>query len=105
MSSQGGPQDRQLPVGLEPPEALGGLHHAGRGPAQRHLGIPPAFDVAADLPNGAVHVFDDVGARQRPTQLDRQAEAGDGENLIDAFQDTGRDIALGASLCAEIVGN
>jgi len=52
MSSQGGPQDQQLPVGLEPPEALGGLHHSGSGPAQRNLGILPAFDVAADLPNG-----------------------------------------------------
>jgi len=91
MSSQRGPQDRQLLAGLEPPEALGGLQHGGSGPAQRHLGILPAFDVAADLPNGAVHVFDDVRARQRPAQFDRQAEAGDGEDFVDAFQDAGGD--------------
>jgi len=30
------------------------------GPAERHPGVPPAFDVAADLPDGPVHVLDDV---------------------------------------------
>src|SRR3954466_5386788 len=35
------------------------------GPAQGHRGILPAFHVAADLPDGAVHVLDDVGAGQR----------------------------------------
>ena len=44
VGSQGYPQDRQLLAGLEPPEALGGLQHGGRGPAQHHLGILPAFD-------------------------------------------------------------
>jgi len=80
-----------LPVGLEPPESVGGLHHAGGGPAQRHFGVLPAFDVAADPPDRAVHVFDNVGARQRPAQFDRQAEAGDGEGLVDALQDAGGD--------------
>src|SRR5512132_3975977 len=65
MRSQRRPQDRQLLAGLEPPEALGGLQHGGAGPAQHHLGIPPAFDVAADLADGAVHVLNDVGARER----------------------------------------
>jgi len=82
MGRQGRPQDRQLLVGLEPPEALGGLQHGGAGPAQRHAGVAPAFDVAADLPDGAVHVFDDVGAGERTAQFDRQAQAGHGEDLF-----------------------
>jgi len=91
MGSQGSAQHWQLLVGLEPAEALDGLHHAGSGPAQCHLGIAPAFDVPADLPNRAVHVFNDVGARQRPAQFDWQAEAGDGEDFVNALQDTGAD--------------
>lgn len=80
MGKQGRSQGRQLLVRLEPPEALGGLLHGGAGPAERHPGVPPAFDVAADLPDGPVHVLDDVGAGQRPAQFDRQSKAGDGED-------------------------
>lgn len=65
MGSQDRPQDRQLLAGLEPQEALGGLQRGGRGSAQHHLGILPAFDVVADLPEGAVHVLDHVGAGER----------------------------------------
>ena len=72
---------------LQPPEALGGLLHGGAGPAERHPGVPPAFDVAADLPDGPVHVLDDVGAGQRPAQFDRQSKAGDGEDFVDPLQD------------------
>ena len=71
--SERSPQDRQLLVGLEPPEALGGLQHGGGDSAQSHLGIPPTFDVAAHLPDGAVHVLDDV--RAAGDRRDRQAEA------------------------------
>ena len=74
-------------VRLEPPEALGGLLHGGAGPAERHPGVPPAFDVAADLPDGPVHVLDDVGAGQLPPQADRQSKAGDGEDFVDPLQD------------------
>ena len=51
----------------------------------------PPLHVATDLTDGAVHVLDDVGAGQRPAQLDRQAEADDRENFINALQDAGRD--------------
>ena len=78
-------------VGLEPPEALGSLQHGGAGPSERHLGVPPAFDVAADLPDGPVHILDDVGAGERTAQFDRQAQAGNGEDLVEALQDTGGD--------------
>jgi len=38
MGSQGSFERRQLLVRLEASEALGGFHHAGGGPAQRHIG-------------------------------------------------------------------
>jgi len=72
-----------LLVGVQPPESLCGLQHASGGPAKRHPGIPPAFNVAADLPDGPVHVLDDVGAGERTAQLDRQAQAGNGEDLVE----------------------
>jgi hypothetical protein len=68
MGYQGGPQERQLLVVLEPPKTLGCLQHCGGGPAERHLGIVPSFDVAADTADGAVHVLDDVGAGERTAQ-------------------------------------
>jgi hypothetical protein len=42
-------EDGQLSIGLEATEGLLSLQHAGGGPSERHLGVPPAFDVAGDL--------------------------------------------------------
>src|SRR5271157_5558161 len=75
MSREGGPQSWQLLAGFQPPEAFRRLHHGSPGPAQRHGGIFPAFDVAADAADRAVHVLDDVGAGQRAAQFGRQAQA------------------------------
>ena len=86
MSREGGPQGWQLLAGFQPPEAFCRLHHGGPGPAQRHGGILPAFDVAADAADRAVHVLDDVGAGQRAAQFGRQAQAADGEDFIQPFQ-------------------
>jgi predicted acylesterase/phospholipase RssA len=69
----------QMPAGFQPPEAFCRLHHGSPGPAQRHGSIFPAFDVAADAADRAVHVLDDVGAGQRAAQFGRQAQAADGE--------------------------
>jgi len=80
-----------LLVGVEPPESLCGLQHASGGPAKRHPGIPPAFNVATDLPDGPVHVLDEVGAGERPVQLDRQAQADNGEDLVEPLEDTSGD--------------
>ena len=87
MDLQGGGEDRQLLAGLQSPEALGRFHHAGGRPTQSHPGIAPSFNVAADAANGAVHILNDVGAGERPAQLGRKAETGDGEDLVDALQD------------------
>ena len=91
MGGKCGAQHRQLLVGLEATEALGGFQHRGAGPAQCHRGIAPAFHVAADPPQRAHHVLDDVGAGQRAAQLDRQPEPDDRQHLVDALQDAGRD--------------
>ena len=53
---------------------------------RRHAGVTPAFDVAADAPDGAVHVLDDVGAGERAPEFRGQAEPRDREDLVDAFQ-------------------
>ena len=62
VGRQGSAQARELLVGLEAAETLGGLEHGSGGPAQRHGRVLPAFDVAADPADGSVHVLDDVGA-------------------------------------------
>ena len=86
VSSKGGPQGWQMFAGFQPAEAFGRLPHGSAGPAQRHGGIVPAFDVAADAADRAVHVLDDVGAGQRAAQFGRQAQAADGEDFIQPFQ-------------------
>ena len=86
VSSKGGPQGWQMFAGFQPPEAFGRFPHGSAGPAQRHGGIIPAFDVAADAADRAVHVLDDVGAGQRAAQFGRQAQAADGEDFIQPFQ-------------------
>ncbi len=82
MVLQGLPEDRELAVGLEPAEGLLGLQHTRCGPPQRHLGIAPAPDVAADLSDRAQRVLDDVGAGERAPEFVRQAETDDGEDLV-----------------------
>ena len=85
------PQVWKVLAGFQSPEAFGRFKHGGAGPAQRHGGVLPPFDVVADLTDGAVHVLDDVGAGQRPAQLGRQAEAVDGEDFVEALQDAAGD--------------
>ena len=81
----------QLPMGFQFPEAFGGLDHAGRGPAQSHGGVAPALHVPTGPPDAPHHVLDDVGAGKRAAQLRRQAQAGDGEDLVDPFEDAAGD--------------
>ena len=77
----------QLTIGLEATEGLLGLQQAGGGPSERHLGVPPAFDVAGDLTHRAERVLDDVGAGKRAPEFVRQAEADDGEDLVQPLQE------------------
>src|SRR5665213_3737246 len=48
VRSQRGFEYRQLLVRLEASEALGRFHHAGGGPAQRHVGILPPLHLAVN---------------------------------------------------------
>ncbi len=77
----------QLLVGFEATEAFGGLEHARIGPAQRHFRVSPALHVPADLSDHRVHGLDDVCRSQRAAQFGRQAEAGHGEDLLEALED------------------
>ena len=53
--------------------------------------MSPAFDVAGDLAHRAERVLDDVGAGERAPEFVRQAEADDGEDLLQPLQDAARD--------------
>ena len=78
-------QGEQLVTGFHRLKPLGSLHHACGGPPQGHAGISPAFDVVADAPDGPVHILNNVGAGQGAAQLDGQAQAADGEDLVQPF--------------------
>jgi hypothetical protein len=78
------PEGGQMPVSLEPAEAGLRLHHSGSSPAQRHRGIAPSLHVARHTPDRALHVLDGIGAGERAAQLQRQSEAIDGQDLIEA---------------------
>ena len=76
----------QLLVGLQPTGALGGLQRTGGGPAQRHVGVAPSFQVATDAADSPYHVLDGVGAGECMAELRRQAEPVDGEHLVEPFE-------------------
>ncbi len=78
MIPQSPAQDGRLSASPQSPEDLLGFQHAGGGPTQRHLGRAPALDVAADQPDRADGVLDDVGAGERAPEFVRQAETDDG---------------------------
>jgi hypothetical protein len=79
-SEECGLESGKLSVGFQAAEALRGFEHRGAGPAQRHPGVTPALHVAADASESANQVLDDVRARQRTSELGRQAEAVDGQD-------------------------
>src|SRR6266540_606298 len=95
MSRKRSSENGQLLVGFQSTEAFGCLHHAGGGPAQRHRGISPPLHVATDATHGPHHVLDRVGAGERAPEFYRQAEAVDGQHLVEPFEDTGGDSGRG----------
>ena len=86
MSGQSTLEDRQLAMCLMAPKAFRGLQHGGARSAQGHRDITPLLHVAADAPHRAIHVLDHVGASQRAPRFGWQAEAVDGEDFVEAFQ-------------------
>lgn len=91
MSDKRSPQDRKLLVGFQSTEALGGFHHSGGRPTQRHRGISPSLHVATDAAHRPHHVLDRVGAGERAPELCRQSEAIDSQHLVEPFEDAGSD--------------
>ncbi len=55
---EGGPQSGQVQVAVDAAELLAGFDHAGGAPAQRHLPVPPAFDVAGVVTADRDHRLD-----------------------------------------------
>src|SRR5215475_8086493 len=74
MSCKRSSENGQVLVGFQSTEALGCLHHAGGGPAQRHRGISPSLHVATDAAHGPHHVLNRVGAGERAPELYSEAQ-------------------------------
>ncbi len=60
LALQGGAQRGQVQVAVDAAELLAGLEHPGGAPAQRHLPVPPALDVAGVLSADRDHALDRV---------------------------------------------
>jgi hypothetical protein len=83
-------KDREEPVGFQTAEALSRFHHACRRPAERHGGISPSLHIATDATHRPHHVLDRIGAGERATQLGRQLQTIDGQDLVEPFENAGR---------------
>ena len=90
MCLQSGTECRKLLVRLQSSEALCGFLHGRRSPSQGHRGRPPSLHVAADAAHRAHGILHDVGACERAAKFLGQAESADGEDLVEALQNTRR---------------
>lgn len=64
MPFEGRAEFRHVAHAAHAPEAAGGLHERGADPAQHHLAVAPALDVARVVSDRAVEVLDRVGASE-----------------------------------------
>ncbi|CCG02442.1 Putative helicase (fragment) [Blastococcus saxobsidens DD2] len=90
-----GAQLRQVQVAVDPAELLAGLDHAGGAPAQGHLPVPPALDVAGVITTDGDHRLDRVGRAQRAGQRGRHPQAQHGQRLVQAFAQAGSRARVG----------
>ncbi len=65
-------------------ELLLRLHNPDRGPAQDHLAVAPALDIAGHGPSHRDHGLDGVGRLEGPEQAGAESKAGDRERLLEA---------------------
>jgi hypothetical protein len=65
LALERGAQRAQVQVAVDAAELLAGLDHPGGAPAQRHLPVAPALDVARAGPADRDHALDRVGRAQR----------------------------------------
>ena len=82
---QGSPEERDVSVAQDPPEALLSLGHAGHGPAEGHAAVVVPLDVPRDVPPTTDHALDRVGRPERPDQGWAQLEAKHGQGLGEAL--------------------
>jgi len=94
-----------LLVALDPAEGSFGVEHAGRGPAQHHLSVAPAGDVAVGGPCDGDHDLDGVAGGEGFREAAIDAETGDGEHLLESFaQRRGRTGVVLIQLCSKVFG-
>src|SRR5215211_9237525 len=70
-----------MQVAVDPAELLGCLTHPGGDPAQHHLAVLPAFDIAGVVAAALDHRLDGVGGSQRSSKSGWHAKPSDGEGL------------------------
>jgi hypothetical protein len=71
-------------VTVDPAELPASLDHAGGAPAQRHLSVAPALDVAGVFAAEGDHRLDRIRRAQRPGEGERHTEAQRPERLVEA---------------------
>ena len=81
MPLQSGAQAGQVEVSVDTAELLAGFDHAGGAPAQCHLPIAPAFDVARVVSADRDHRLHCVRAAQGPGQGGRHPESEHGQGF------------------------
>lgn len=89
MSFERGSQCAEMEVAVDPAELGAGFDHPGSAPAQRHLSVKPAFDVAGVVATNFDHAFDAVGAAQGPSQGGRHPQAQHGQRFGQTLTDGG----------------
>jgi hypothetical protein len=90
VSVEGGDELGHLLVALDAAEGSLRVEHAGGSPAQHHVSVAPAGDVAVGGAGDGDHRLDWVRGGQRLGQAAVDAEAGDGEHLVQPFEQAGR---------------
>ena len=95
LSVESASQRWQVEVTVHPAELLGRFAHPGGAPAQRHLSVPPALDVAGVVPADLDHRLNRVCRPQGADQGRRDAEPADGEGLGQALPEAGRGAGMG----------
>ena len=78
-----------------------GFEHAGGGPAQAHVAVLPALDVAAGAADGLDHRLARVRGGERALELAGDPEPGEGQRLLHALAQRGGGAGMGAG---ELVG-
>ena len=86
---ESGEQPRRIPVAAHPSEVFLRFQQCGADPTLDHGSASPALDVAGEGSDRAVEILDRVGRRQGPCEGAGDAQALDGERLLESFTQRG----------------